>query len=592
MNGNGGGVFNNLGTLTRASSSGTALVNFGSGTFVNSGLIDIQTGTLSLIGTIPQVAGVTRMSGGNLLLDRPFPLQGGRLEGNGTITGSVNNTGGIVSPGLSPGLMTMTGDYTQGAGGTLAIELGGLTPITQYDRLAVNGTATLNGTLSASSINGFTPNLGDAFTVLLYGSRSGTFSTIQGGTFTANYNPNDLTIVVGGSVPTATPTLTPFGTPTNTRTPTNTPTRTSTPTVTDTPTITLTPTNTPTATQTPTATKTPTITATPSSTHTATNTPTLTRTPTSTNTPTVSSTPTRTPSSTNTPTTAPTSTQTRTNTPSPTNTATPSATSTPSNTPVPSSTPSSTTTPTLTRTPTPISTLTNTPTGTATPTLTPTPTRTNTQTSTQTPTPTLTFTPTPSPTTTSTPTFTRTSTATHTPTQMPSPTPTGTVPTATTTNTPGPSTLVGHVTWQSRPAQPDPLQQLPITLTLKQGSIEINYPVQNTDASGYFTTTADVSGGTWSWRVKGPKFVANAGTLTLVRGATTQVEMDLMYVGDCNDNNTIDIADFAILSRSFGRSFGDPGYDDRADLNGDHTIDMSDLNFLRNNFGRIGALPF
>src|SRR5207253_7460013 len=57
-------------------------------------------------------------------------------------------------------------------------------------------------------------------------------------------------------------------------------------------------------------------------------------------------------------------------------------------------------------------------------------------------------------------------------------------PTSTPTATP---VLVGHVTWQGRPAQPDPLQQLPITLTLKSGAMEVNYSSRNTDANGFFT---------------------------------------------------------------------------------------------------------
>ena len=54
-----------------------------------------------------------RMAGGNLQFTSPFPLHGGTLEGAGTVTGSVNNTGGTISPGQGPGLMTITGNYTR-----------------------------------------------------------------------------------------------------------------------------------------------------------------------------------------------------------------------------------------------------------------------------------------------------------------------------------------------------------------------------------------------------------------------------------------------------------------------------------------------
>lgn len=57
------------------------------------------------------------------------------------------------------------------------IELGGLTPVAEYDQLIVNqfGTANLGGTLDLSLINGFVPQDGDAFTILTAGVISGSF---------------------------------------------------------------------------------------------------------------------------------------------------------------------------------------------------------------------------------------------------------------------------------------------------------------------------------------------------------------------------------------------------------------------------------
>ena len=66
----------------------------------------------------------------------------------------------------------------------------------------------------------------------------------------------------------------------------------------------------------------------------------------------------------------------------------------------------------------------------------------------------------------------------------------GCLPTATPTATNTPSALlVGHVIWQGAPAQPNARQQQPITLTLKSGTSETNYPSQTTDASGSFTVS-------------------------------------------------------------------------------------------------------
>src|SRR5262249_62212147 len=70
--------------------------------------------------------------------------------------------------------------YTQTCTGALNVDLGGTTAGTQYDRLAVSGTASLGGTLNIAVINGFQPALGNAFQVLTFGSSSGDFAAYNG----------------------------------------------------------------------------------------------------------------------------------------------------------------------------------------------------------------------------------------------------------------------------------------------------------------------------------------------------------------------------------------------------------------------------
>jgi hypothetical protein len=187
---------------------------------------------------------------------------------------------------------------------------------------------------------------------------------------------------------------------------------------------------------------------------------------------------------------------------------------------------------------------------------------------------------------TNTPTSTVTPTATNTPTSTNS-------PTITPTNTPvAGAVLVGHVTWQGRPAQPNALQQLPITLTLKSGTTEQNYTGLTTDASGFFTVSVgSLSSGAYNWRVKGTKHLANGGTLSLAGAPQTNQEMGLMRAGDCTNDNVVNAVDFNILRASFGKGVGDPGYDDRANFNGDSVVNATDFNLLRGNFGFSGAPP-
>jgi hypothetical protein len=152
--------------------------------------------------------------------------------------------------------------------------------------------------------------------------------------------------------------------------------------------------------------------------------------------------------------------------------------------------------------------------------------------------------------------------------------------------------LVGHVIWQSRPAQPNPLQQLPITLTLRSEAGEFDYPQQTTGDNGVFTVpVAALAAGTYGWRVEGPRFLANAGTVTIAGAPATNCEMGLMRAGDANNDNTVDVSDFIILKGAFGESSGQPGYDDRADFNGDLLVSIIDYSPLKGNFGLSGAPP-
>jgi hypothetical protein len=165
-------------------------------------------------------------------------------------------------------------------------------------------------------------------------------------------------------------------------------------------------------------------------------------------------------------------------------------------------------------------------------------------------------------------------------------------PTNTPTPTPTPLLLVGHVIWEGRPPQPDLLQRIPITLTLVRGSYGATLLAQPTDASGFFTTNISaLVTGTYQWRVTGHKYLANAGTVDLLREHITQVEMGLMRVGDSNDDNVVDSSDFAIVQRAFGRTIGDDRYDERAEFTGNNIVNLFEFNWLKLNFGRGGAPP-
>lgn len=87
--------------------------------------------------------------------------------GAGSYPGNVSGapTSIILSPGASPAQVAIVGNVALDANDTLAIELDGLNPVTQFDNLLVTGTVDLGGaTLSASL--GFTPVTGNSFKII------------------------------------------------------------------------------------------------------------------------------------------------------------------------------------------------------------------------------------------------------------------------------------------------------------------------------------------------------------------------------------------------------------------------------------------
>lgn len=60
------------------------------------------------------------------------------------------------------------------------------------------------------------------------------------------------------------------------------------------------------------------------------------------------------------------------------------------------------------------------------------------------------------------------------------------------------------------------------------------------------------------------------------------------FNGDANNDNEIDVADYAILSGAFGSTPGDPEWERTADFNRDDEVDISDFAIVSANFGLIG----
>ncbi len=144
------------------------------------GLTKIGDGTI-IISNANTYTGDTNINAGTLQVDgsitsNTFVNAGGTLSGIGTITGNVTNSGN-VSPGDSPGTLTITGNYTQNSTGTLTIEVASETA---HDLLQVGGAAGLDGTLQILKLDNFAIHAGDKIIILSAGGGvNGQFATVM-----------------------------------------------------------------------------------------------------------------------------------------------------------------------------------------------------------------------------------------------------------------------------------------------------------------------------------------------------------------------------------------------------------------------------
>lgn len=143
--------------------------------------------TLTLTGTEWTLGGAssattTDVQAGTLRVDGSLTTalqlaSGTTLAGTGTVVGTVTSPSGTtLTPGAAgtPGTLTVTGNYTQQSGSTLAIR----TTSSTASKLAVTGTATMGGALAVTSAGG---GYGDSTTYTILtaaGGVSGGFTSV------------------------------------------------------------------------------------------------------------------------------------------------------------------------------------------------------------------------------------------------------------------------------------------------------------------------------------------------------------------------------------------------------------------------------
>lgn len=171
--------FSNQGTL-RATGAAGFDIDGGTAFTQAGGVVDIRVGSRIDMtqGDYVQTGGHTQVDGtlATVSSGSDINVQGGTFGGtglvdfNGTGVHALNNTGGMITAGASPGTLTIQdGNFVQGMGGTFEFELDGFVAGVGHDLLnIVNGDADLGGDLSvvADQLFASTLNIGDQFEVV------------------------------------------------------------------------------------------------------------------------------------------------------------------------------------------------------------------------------------------------------------------------------------------------------------------------------------------------------------------------------------------------------------------------------------------
>jgi hypothetical protein len=180
----GGGAttsFNNNGVYTKNNISNSYIdVAFNNN---GTGILNVNAGTLNLVnGGLTNQGTITVASGATLAVQTPTFNNQGTLQGNGTYhtlnaaTALVNS--GTLAPGVGDiGALTVSGDYTQTTTGIFDIQLGSLT---SFDKLNVFGNMNLSGALRIHSFGGYTPDLGNTFTIATFDDGIADLSDLTG----------------------------------------------------------------------------------------------------------------------------------------------------------------------------------------------------------------------------------------------------------------------------------------------------------------------------------------------------------------------------------------------------------------------------
>ncbi|HTQ11227.1 MAG TPA: dockerin type I domain-containing protein, partial [Fimbriimonadaceae bacterium] len=108
------------------------------------------------------------------------------------------------------------------------------------------------------------------------------------------------------------------------------------------------------------------------------------------------------------------------------------------------------------------------------------------------------------------------------------------------------------------------------------------------DSSGSFQMATTLAAGTYDIAVKGAHWLREKlGSKAIGSSGLSGLQFSLVN-GDINGDNTVSLADFAILKQAYGSTAGQSNWNPNADLDGNGSVGLSDFGILKVRYGQSG----
>ena len=104
------------------------------------------------------------------------------------------------------------------------------------------------------------------------------------------------------------------------------------------------------------------------------------------------------------------------------------------------------------------------------------------------------------------------------------------------------------------------------------------------------TTVSGIIPGTYNISAGTAHSLTNFKQGAVITVPSTDIDMGILLEGDADGSNVVNLSDFSILAKTYGKSTGDSGFDARADFDCSGTINLSDFSLLAANYARSGPV--